>query len=244
MSSRAPHLDVVRSKLSGRKRLVLDADMSELMTKVDLAIGAAGASAYERAVLGLPSIVVTLADNQGGIYDLFRSAGAIASAGSKSDVPVRLRLLLQELASDPEKRMRMARCASALVDGLGPKRIRGAGIMTSIPQWWKRPRRISVVVDNPSWIVPFAEELVVALRGDGDDAALIREYAAIPEGAIAYFLGCLSIARADILARNRRNLVVHESDLPDGTRLLAADLANSGRQGSCSDLPSRRRRSG
>jgi methionyl-tRNA formyltransferase len=84
------------------------------------------------------------------------------------------------------------------------------------PGWWNKPRRISVVVDNPSWILPFAERLVSEFCADGDDAALFREYASVPDGVIAFFLGCIHIAGPEILARNRRNLIVHESELPEG----------------------------
>lgn len=88
--------------------------------------------------------------------------------------------------------------------------------MTVQVDWWKKPRRISVVVDNPSWILPFAERLVAELNSKGDQATLIRDHADISEGAIAFFLGCVHIASPPILNRNRRNLVVHESELPKG----------------------------
>ncbi len=72
LSSRAPHLAEVQRRARGAITLMTDvADMAELMTKADLAIGAAGSSAYERAVLGLPTVMVTLADNQRGICGLF-----------------------------------------------------------------------------------------------------------------------------------------------------------------------------
>lgn len=88
--------------------------------------------------------------------------------------------------------------------------------MTVAPDWWKKPRRISVVVDNPSWILPFAEQLVSKLRDDGDQAALRRSHADIGEGIAAFYLGCIHITPPHVFARNRRNLVVHASDLPRG----------------------------
>lgn len=84
------------------------------------------------------------------------------------------------------------------------------------PKWWCKPRRISLVVDNPSWILPFAERLTKQVAADGDKATLARRYDQVEAGDIAYFLGCSGLASAEILARHRRNLVVHESDLPDG----------------------------
>lgn len=88
--------------------------------------------------------------------------------------------------------------------------------MTVTPDWWRRPRRVSVVVDNPSWILPFAERLVADLSDGGDDAALCRTHDEIRDGMAAFYLGCTRITPPHVLARNRRNLVVHASDLPRG----------------------------
>jgi len=77
-------------------------------------------------------------------------------------------------------------------------------------------RRASVVVDNPSWILPFAERLVADICAAGDDAALVRDYADLGEGEVAFFLGCIHIAPPPVLGRNHRNLVVHASNLPKG----------------------------
>lgn len=88
--------------------------------------------------------------------------------------------------------------------------------MIRTPDWWRRPRRISIVVDNPSWVLPWAERIVERARADGDDARLVRAYGDLEPGAAAFFLGCVGLASPEILARNRRNLVIHESDLPQG----------------------------
>lgn len=82
--------------------------------------------------------------------------------------------------------------------------------------WWERPRSVQVVVDNESWILPYAEELADAVRGRGDSCDLRRSYDAVRPGDVTFFLGCVRIADQDVLSRSRRNLVVHESDLPRG----------------------------
>ena len=88
--------------------------------------------------------------------------------------------------------------------------------MNAIPDWWQKPRRISVLVDNPSWILPHAQTLVDALVAAGDQAVLCRTHDDVAEGAVAFLLGCVHITPPGILARNQRNLVVHASDLPRG----------------------------
>jgi methionyl-tRNA formyltransferase len=84
------------------------------------------------------------------------------------------------------------------------------------PDWWRRPRRVTVLVDNESWILPHAETLVGELCRRGDDAALARSQSDVGDGDIVFLLGCIQIVPAEMLARNRRNLVVHESELPEG----------------------------
>lgn len=78
------------------------------------------------------------------------------------------------------------------------------------------PRRINVVVDNDSWILPFAEDLVSQIERNGETAFLVRKYADIRDGEVAFFLGCIHVASAEVLSRNKKNLVVHASDLPKG----------------------------
>ena len=125
LSSRAPHLAEVRRRASSAITLRTDVgDMAELMTKADLAIGAAGSSAYERAVLGLPTVMVTLADNQRGICGLFERAGAAANVGEvDGGFAYRLQAMVTNLMTDTHARVAMANAASALVDGRGAQRV-------------------------------------------------------------------------------------------------------------------------
>lgn len=125
LSSRAPYADAIRKRMKRRVRLVVDADdIAALMSKADIAIGAAGATAYERAVLGLPSIIIIVADNQRGIAQLMTEAGASFNAGSLSGgVSARLQPLVRSLIEQDDIRVSMARAASTLVDGRGALRV-------------------------------------------------------------------------------------------------------------------------
>lgn len=88
--------------------------------------------------------------------------------------------------------------------------------MTNSPEWWQKPRRVAVVIDNPSWVLPHGKSLVSEINGQGDRARLCRSHDDVTGGGIAFYLGCIKITPPGVLGRNHRNLVVHASDLPRG----------------------------
>jgi len=126
MSSCAPHIEEVRRSTDCRSvQLVLDSqDISDVMVKSDIAIGAVGVTALERAALGLPSIHVGITENQRGVSELLRQAGASLDAGPvDAELGTRLKGHIDALLADPDRRIRMARAASELADGKGPLRV-------------------------------------------------------------------------------------------------------------------------
>ena len=80
----------------------------------------------------------------------------------------------------------------------------------------KAQTKISLLVDNDSWILPWAEALQVAASGLGFDCVLVRNQDAVSPGFACFLVGCTQIVSAEILQRNQHNLVVHESALPLG----------------------------
>ena len=84
---------------------------------------------------------------------------------------------------------------------------------------WTKPRRIVILVDNDSWILPYAERLVDEVCSDGEAAQLVRHAEYLPESDVAFLLGCVQVVPDQSLRRSRFNLVVHESDLPKGRGL-------------------------
>lgn len=94
-------------------------DMAQLMADSDLAIGAAGATAWERCCLGLPSIMLVVADNQMKIANGLEQNGAALLCLSYSDLPSKLDFLLKLLCTDCQKITFMSEAASQVVDGAG-----------------------------------------------------------------------------------------------------------------------------
>lgn len=88
--------------------------------------------------------------------------------------------------------------------------------MTEVDAWWSSKMRTSILVDNDSWILPFAEKLVKLIRKQGHFCELKRTQNDLAEGDVCFFLGCTQIVREANLKKYRQNLVVHASDLPKG----------------------------
>jgi UDP-2,4-diacetamido-2,4,6-trideoxy-beta-L-altropyranose hydrolase len=97
--------------------------LAPLMAEADLAIGAGGASSWERCCLGLPAIVISLADNQLPIARELQRRGMVDFLGPASQFqPAMLRqAVLRQLADSRIKHRSLA--AMEWVDGLGVYRV-------------------------------------------------------------------------------------------------------------------------
>ena len=82
--------------------------------------------------------------------------------------------------------------------------------------WWTGSRRINVFVDNESWIIPYAEELVSEINRGRDVAKFYRDYESAAKADLAFYLGCIRLTPDTVLRRHRHNLVPHASPLPKG----------------------------
>lgn len=96
-------------------------DMARRMAEVDLAIGAAGSTSWERCCLGLPTLMVVLADNQRDIaYALAEKWAALPL--DPSELKTSLMAQLAALTT-PGALTAMSQRAADLVDGQGTVRV-------------------------------------------------------------------------------------------------------------------------
>ncbi|MEO8436822.1 MAG: UDP-2,4-diacetamido-2,4,6-trideoxy-beta-L-altropyranose hydrolase [Chloroflexota bacterium] len=99
-------------------------DMASLMARADLAIGAPGSASWERCTLGLPTVLVTLADNQAENARLLGEVGAAVDLGRPTSLAAGdLEEVLKELANDPERLVAMSVAAARITDGRGTIRV-------------------------------------------------------------------------------------------------------------------------
>lgn len=112
---------------AGALRLHVDLDargMAELMTEADIAIGSGGGTGLERCCLGLPSLVIVLADNQReGVASLVRLGAATSLGDLAAATPQHIAAALAALDDDRQTLADQARAAAAIVDGAGAQRV-------------------------------------------------------------------------------------------------------------------------
>jgi RimJ/RimL family protein N-acetyltransferase len=94
-------------------------DMPELMAWADVAVAAAGSTSWELGFMGLPSVLLTLADNQSPVAEHLDAAGVAINAGRET----RIAEPLARLLADASLREEMSRRGRALVDGRGASRV-------------------------------------------------------------------------------------------------------------------------
>ncbi len=99
--------------------LVGVSNMAQLMADSDLAIGAAGATSWERCGLGLPTIMLVLASNQQQVAQALERGEAARTIQRAQNIASCLPRLLRELLEQPAALQAMSRCAAKIVDGQG-----------------------------------------------------------------------------------------------------------------------------
>ena len=125
MGPQAPSLEAVQQQAAIFPRptqvLVGVSDMAQRMADSDLCIGAAGGTSWERCCLGLPTLVLVLADNQlPGAKALEKAGAALLLTSAQEFPPVWARFLS---GSAMAQQKNMSQAAAAISDGLGVERI-------------------------------------------------------------------------------------------------------------------------
>jgi UDP-2,4-diacetamido-2,4,6-trideoxy-beta-L-altropyranose hydrolase len=114
-----PHRSEVEKRLSRLPRghlHVQASNMATLIAQADIAIGACGSTTWERCYLGLPSIVLVLAENQRLAAEQLAQGGVLVSLGGVQGLDSgAIGMALQRLILDPGRRSAMAQRGMALL---------------------------------------------------------------------------------------------------------------------------------
>jgi UDP-2,4-diacetamido-2,4,6-trideoxy-beta-L-altropyranose hydrolase len=129
MSSKSAQAGAVRRAVEQCQNSRLHFDLpslAPLIASADLAVGASGATVWERLCLGLPSVIVTVAENQKGLGAALHSSGLARLAGHFDVLgPDGLFAALSAAVDDQDLEAWSTRCLKAC-DGLGTGRVVGA----------------------------------------------------------------------------------------------------------------------
>jgi UDP-2,4-diacetamido-2,4,6-trideoxy-beta-L-altropyranose hydrolase len=123
-----PHIQPLRSSIASHQStielLVNAKNMPELMAWADMAVAAGGSTTWELAFMGLPTVVMVLAENQAASAQRLHDVGAVFSVGRADEcVPEVLANVLNDLMQDALRRRIQSECGRMLVDGCGVERV-------------------------------------------------------------------------------------------------------------------------
>ncbi|MCM2461606.1 UDP-2,4-diacetamido-2,4,6-trideoxy-beta-L-altropyranose hydrolase [Pseudomonas sp. CG7] len=102
--------------------LVNITDMGERMASADIVIGAAGGTSWERCCLGVPTIMVVLADNQKSGAKALLSSGCVELIEEFRDIPMQLPAAIRSLANESTLSA-LSENARRICDGLGVQKV-------------------------------------------------------------------------------------------------------------------------
>ena len=99
-------------------------DMPSLMAWADMAVSAGGSTCWELAFMGLPSVLLGLADNQRPAVGILDRQGTFVGFPTADTDPLRpIAGAVSELGADPIRRAEMSHYGRELIDGRGASRV-------------------------------------------------------------------------------------------------------------------------
>jgi len=127
MGGQAPWLQAVQEQAKQMRWLttvqVSVDNMAQLMTESDLAIGAAGSSSWERCCLGLPTLMVVLAENQRYAAKKLQAAGGAQLLFLDDQFMTHLEHWLAHFNQDLSQLSEFSRQTKLISDGAGAGRV-------------------------------------------------------------------------------------------------------------------------
>lgn len=126
MTNGSASYEAIQKQVSGYSNIHLHGSLPSLgpvMAMADLAVGAGGATVWERLCLGLPSVVVSLAENQKPVCKDLASAGLIRYLGFQDQADEGLILSALSDIIDSQSISDWSRRCHAVCDGEGVRRV-------------------------------------------------------------------------------------------------------------------------
>lgn len=198
----SPHLEAVRAHCAGLDATVHHhpSNIAELAARADLAIGATGATSWERCCVGLPSIVISLAPNQESVARALWAQGLAVYLGRREAVSAcDIAAALDAFLRDPAKVRAMSAACAEQVDGRGVDRVARALDAMPIALRLAEPRDCNAVYewrnaeetrrythDNATIALAAHTEWFTRTLADASRVLLIAECEGEPVGVLRY----------------------------------------------------------
>jgi methionyl-tRNA formyltransferase len=207
-----PHKQELLRKWDGKNFLRLHLQPSnylELVQQADLAIGAAGTAAWERAAAGLPAILVNFASNQNRVGMNLGESGAALNLGQYTEIaPGRVAAEVKKLLVDRKAIAELSRRGMEFLDGYGLERV-GQAILGILP-------KVVIATDESSWINDFIPEFIEQQQRAGFHISWNHDVDKSEHAEVLCLISYGKIVSPEQLSRFQNSIVVHESDLPIG----------------------------
>ena len=150
-----PHRETLEKQVRERPQTTIYGSrphLADLMAQADLAIGAGGATTWERMCLGLPTVVISIAENQQPVSESLTEAQLIHYAGHFSGIKTdQLTQLLKQHCYDAENLTELSTQNQLQVDGLGTLRLMEVLCPSDINEIRLRPASDEDIVGYYNW---------------------------------------------------------------------------------------------
>lgn len=123
-TSANPGLAALRKRVLARSQTKLSLDLPDLAAffgRHDLQVGAGGGASWERCCVGVPTLLIVVAENQNSVAPQLSADGIVALAREPTAQAISAELAV--LLADVEKRRSLANRSSGIVDGHGALRV-------------------------------------------------------------------------------------------------------------------------
>jgi len=214
-----PHAARLKQLAAARPRTTLHLglpSLARLTAQADFALGAGGGAMWERCCLGLPTAVISIAENQVPASRDLDTAGIITYLGPQETVSVeQIRSAMQALVADSPRRQSMSEQSRLLVDGRGAQRVCEAMLPSGRDQLTLRP----ATREDSGFYFRLVNDPDVRRQSFRSDAVTW-------EGHKRWYEGKMSAAHSRLYVMEVRGLPVGQIrfDIDDGTALIDYSL--------------------
>jgi UDP-2,4-diacetamido-2,4,6-trideoxy-beta-L-altropyranose hydrolase len=198
--------------------------LAGLMARADLMVSGGGVTSWERMCLGLPALVISIADNQTATNEAMAAAGHIEFAGIGAALtPQAIADHLYGLCRAPGRLREMGERGRKLVSGLGATLVADSLLSVLDAPAPSAPIKyagtsygIQILTDRNSWLLSYLRQLASEWSAAGHRVRIDHRCEDAGNGDFCFCLSFSRIVSAEFRSRFRHTLVVHESDLPRG----------------------------